>query len=172
MPDLTVITNEGNTVELARDVLMMRELTNEIEADVAAVQEDFLTDETREQALICWGVLEEAYKVLAGIKADLGERLAESMPEKSVVVENVGVFERHRKATRTQWDRDDLLRAVLDTVMVDTETGEIIPETPLEKVMAVWTLPAPKVTAIRERGLQVDEFCHEEYGKQTLRLVT
>ncbi len=69
---------------------------------------------------------------------------------------------RHSKKDRTQWDKPDLLRAVLDTKLVDTATGEILDETPLSKVTTVWNLGAPRLTALRDRGLDPDDFCTTE----------
>lgn len=68
-----------------------------------------------------------------------------------------------RTARRTGWDHDALLRAVLDSRLVDTETGEIADETPLDKVRHVWNLGAPRTTALRDRGIDPDEFATTEW---------
>ena len=83
--------------------------------------------------------------------------------DKTVTVRGVE-WERSRGGPkRTGWRTDDLLHAVLDTRLVDGETGEVKDETPLEKVLHVWNLPAPRSTALSDRGLNGDEFCHVEW---------
>lgn len=67
-------------------------------------------------------------------------------------------WSRSRAPRRTAWT-DELLPTVLDTRRAD-ENGEVIEETPLEKVLHVWHLGAPRLTALRERGLEPDDFCH------------
>jgi hypothetical protein len=74
-----------------------------------------------------------------------------------------------RQRSRTRWDTDDLRRAVLDTKLVDPTSGEVADESPLDKVLAVWNLGSPRVTALRQRGIDPDEFCTTEDGP--LRLV-
>jgi hypothetical protein len=44
-----------------------------------------------------------------------------------IEVPGLGLAVRHRKTNRTQWDTDELRRAVLDTVIA-TDDGEIIEE--------------------------------------------
>lgn len=130
-------------------------------------------------ALTCWADLEEARKALAGVTQDLTKLLTAFWPTHvegdrnvadPVVVEGVGVFERHGKRDRTQWDRDDLLRAVLDTKRANAD-GEPIEENPIDKILHVWNLPAPRLTALKERGLSPDDFCHSEWAGYSIRLV-
>ena len=89
-----------------------------------------------------WSRIEAARAQLAIASADPARRLAESMPGKRYTVDGVGTFESHRKSDRKYWEKD-LVRRVLDSRIVDTETGEVLDETPLSKVLAVWNLGAP-----------------------------
>ena len=115
-----------------------------------------------DDALLVWNELTEAKRVLDGVLSLLPGALAPSWGEKQTEVPGVGVFVLRAKKDRTQWDKDALLRDVLDSRMVNETTGEI--ESPLEKVLAVWNLPAPRVTALRARGLDPDDYCHTEFG--------
>ena len=42
---------------------------------------------------------------------------------------------------------------------------------PLDKVLRVWNLGAPRVTALRDMGLDADEFCRSEDAGHTIRLI-
>jgi hypothetical protein len=152
-------------VNLATDTMMFAGLANELDLDVTD-----LVVEDLSQALICWAMLEEANRTLAIVRAALGKKLAEEMPEKRVVVDGAGVFERHVKKDRTKWDKEALLSAVLDSRIVNPETGEVTDPTPLDKVLHVWNLGAPRITALRERKIDADEFCEVERGGWTLQL--
>lgn len=91
----------------------------------------------------------------------LDNRLGDAMGGFETVVEGVGQIKRHKKKSRTKWDKDDLKRAVLDTRLV-TPDGELVEETPLDKVLAVFPLGTPRSTAAKARGLDVDDFCAVE----------
>lgn len=153
--------------ELARDVLMLDALTDDIAKNVDA--EDVGTD--LGEALTVWNLLADCARRLAAARDDLGRLLADDMPEKRMTVMGVGTFEKHRKADRKAWDKDDLLRVVLDSRVVDPETGEVRDETPLDKGLDVWNLPAPRTTALKARGIDPDEFCTVEYGHPTLQVI-
>ncbi len=55
--------------------------------------------------------------------------------------------------------------------MVDKDTGEITEETPLEKVLACFNLPAPRTTALRQRGIDADQFCRSETRGYTIERI-
>lgn len=107
-------------------------------------------------------IIEGAHSALAEVRAALDDRLGDAMDAHTIVVDGLGQVTRHKRKSRTKWDKDDLLRAVLDSRIADKSTGEVKDETPLDRVMHVWNLPAPRVTALRERGIDADEYCHTE----------
>jgi hypothetical protein len=84
---------------------------------------------------------------------------AELMKGKTEVIEGLGVLSRHERKSRTQWDKDALKSAVLDSRLVDPATGEVADEAPVDKILAVWNLGAPRITALRARKIDADEFC-------------
>ena len=122
--------------DLHIDARLLVETVQSLDRDVYAYSYDDDLSETLEADLIAWALLEEANRQLAIVRGDLSKRLAEAMPDKRVIVEGAGVFERHMKKDRTQWDKDDLLRAVLDSRVVDTDTGEVYEPTTEE--IAAW----------------------------------
>jgi hypothetical protein len=153
--------------DLARDVLMLSELANEIAKAVA--EQDYPGD--LGEALIVWNELADSIRRLTAARDDAGNDLAEDMPEKRMTVMDVGTFEVHRKADRKSWAKDDLLRVVLDSRVVDPITGEVREETDLDRVLDVYNLPAPRTTALKARGIDADEFCEVQYGKLTIQKV-
>lgn len=124
-----------------------------------------------EDALRCVDALEESHRVLALVRSALPGALAPIFGEKQITVEGTGTFVLHGKRDRKQWDRDALLSAVLDSRLVDTETGEVADETPLQKVLACWNLPAPRTTALKARGIDADQFCRSEWGGHTIEII-
>lgn len=141
--------------ELHRDTKLLRDLVNSLD-DAAREQ----TEGTLESDLIALQILEDCRRDLATICADLTNRLAEAMPFR-MTIPGLGVVERHKKKARTAWEKDDLLRAVLDSRIVD-EDGVVKDETPLDRVLHVWNLGAPRTTALRARRLDPDDFAHTE----------
>jgi hypothetical protein len=118
-----------------------------------------------------WDACEQLRREIADLAADLAAHAHGLMPEKRVEVEGFGLVERTTKADRKRWDTEALRSAVLDSRLVDPETGEVADETPLDKVLHVWNLGAPRLTALRARGIDApDDFCAVEFGAKTIRM--
>lgn len=116
-----------------------------------------------------WRLVVEARRSLTHVIEDLENVIGRAMEDKRLTAAGVTV-ERHRKAKRTQWDNDSLRRIVLDSRIVDTETGEVKDETPVDKLLHVWNLGPPRTTALKARGIDPDEFCTvEHFDRWTLR---
>ncbi len=83
-----------------------------------------------EYALTACRVVERAYKQLADTKSFLFNRVAEAMPNKRIVVEGEGVFERHaeRAGKPKCFDEEGLWRHVLDHRHVNPVTAEVLPQ--------------------------------------------
>lgn len=86
----------------------------------------------------------------------------EEMGQRTRVLDGFGMLSRSKRTNRTAWDREMLLRDVLDSRLVDAESGEIADEAPLDRVLHVWNLGAPRTTALRARGLDPDEYATVE----------
>ena len=115
-------------------------------------------------------------KVLAGaLEADL-ERL---LPTSREVVDGLGIVERRSSTTRKKWRSEDLLGHVIRLAVDPDATGELpaVPEllARLRSTLAA-TVPftgslAWRVTALRELGLDPDEWCDTEPGKTSIQII-
>lgn len=143
----------------------------EILAAVQALDVDLLMTDRLEDACRNWAALEDANRVLAIVRGEMARQIGEELPEKEWTIDGLGTVSRHYRKNRTEWDKDGLLRDVLDARLVDEKTGEIAVQTPLERVLMVWNLPAPRTTALRALGLDPDEYCHSAPGGINLQLI-
>ena len=94
-----------------------------------------------------------------------------------VEVPHVGVIVRHSGKKRTRWAHDDLWEAVVDAVLSEPqadENGEVLP--PAEAVaVALRRAVGPgywRTTALRDYGLDPDEFCSTSEGRETVEVVS
>lgn len=121
-----------------------------------------------------------AYLILVGVaqtaalaRDDLADMIAHGMQGKRETVCGV-TLERHAKGPRrTDWDHEGLLRLVVDSRVVDEQTGEIA--SALDVLKKVYPLKGynARVTALRDLGIDVDEFCvTESTDRMTLRVHT
>lgn len=110
--------------------------------------------------------------VLAKLRADAEIARARVIEEENTIGDEMGVYKllvagktvkRHRRQPRARnWQSDDLLRLVLDTRVVDPETGEI--ESQVDALKKVYGLRGyqAKLRELEKRGIQVDEWCEIE----------
>lgn len=113
----------------------------------------------------------------------LTEWVADYLGRNTITVEGVGTAQVRYGTDRKEWDKHRLLRAVLDSFRPPTDDGEVHPSDggmaevggeqvscslDLARVLDCFNLPAPRVTALRERGIPVDEFCTSTAGKTTV----
>lgn len=158
------------TDDMARDAALLEDVVADL-ADVVATKPALDLD----NAITVWDRIEQVRKTLAGICADFADLIARSLPDNRVIdaegnrrgtLRYTGhglTVERRRAAKRTTWDADALLSAVMDARLVDTKTGEVTEQTPLEKVTFVWNLGTPRVSALHALGLDPDAFCATEW---------
>ncbi len=151
---------------LASDTKLLVQMISDVDHAV-----DVECWEDLDQGLICFAMLEEARKNLSLITSLLEKKLAKVMP-RDYTLEGVGTFEKRKRTNRTSWDREELVRDVLDSRIFDPITGEDKFPTPLDKVRHVWNLGAPRTTALRELGLDPDQYCEAEDAGYSLRLIT
>lgn len=104
---------------------------------------------------------------LARVYEATEKHLLSLMGDKKMEVDGIGLVEVKRRTKRTQWRHDELWPVVvaraLDERLLDEETGEY--ESAAEVVSRVLRdcmSPSWKVTGLRARGIQPDEFCTEE----------
>lgn len=115
-------------------------------------------------------ILQSASQDMKGNLETLDNLIGEVMDDYSVTVEGFGTVKRHPKVSRRDWQSEDLLRLVLDSRMVDEETGEV--ESQVAALKKVYGLKGynARLTELRKREIQVDEFCSEERRGWTLEL--
>jgi hypothetical protein len=174
------LSEYGNPVEtdLHREVKFLLQNVSDIDSAVRWYQQDYNDNgpegiqDTLEADLIALAIIKEARANLAVAERDLENVLAKSMPDKILVVDGAGTFERSKKKSRTQWDRERLLPDVLDTRLFNPNTGELVEETPLDKALSVWNLGAPRITVLRDRGLDPEDYCHTEDAGWQIRHIT
>jgi hypothetical protein len=130
----------------------------------------FARDWSVEELAIALVAIRDVRASLAITAGRLEKELASASGEKRFTVEGLGEFEVKGNVRRVKWDREELLRAVMDSRLVNEATGEITDETPVDKVLQVWNLGAPRVMALRARGLDPDEFCEATFEGWQVRL--
>ncbi len=138
-------------------------------AATEALDPDQLAAALFPEALHSWLALEQAHRCLAVVRDELEKRLADQLTEPATII-GVGVVERQGRRDRKTWNSDALLSAVLDSRLIDPRTGEIADESPLDKVRHCWNLGAPRLTALRDRGIDPDQFCSSEWRGYSIRV--
>ncbi len=160
-------------VSISADSYQLSALLHELEQATELAE---VTPENREVHYLDWFFLSEQYRRFRKLLEDMEEKIAEAMPyEKTVTFTNGRQYQRSAK-TSESWNKeksDDLIRAVLDSRRIDVESGEILPETPTEKLFHVWPISGrdARVTALRERTPPIDpaDFTRIEMGRAKLR---
>lgn len=111
---------------------------------------------------------------LATVYKDIEDRLIGSWPEHGdLEVPTLGLFGLHRRTKRTGWDHDALVADVLDAAATDVgveTTGDLDPWIAVAALRKAISFGAGKVTALRQLGLQPDEYCREEHDGMTVEL--
>ena len=142
--------------DLITNTRMLAELTDEIVRDI-----DDLDPNTVEldQLFIVKEVIAAAKAALLGASQDLDTKLGDLIGLDFIDVLGKR-WSRHGRYSNRNGQNDDLLRAVLDSRLVDPETGEVIEETPTDKIKAVWNLPVAQArkTALEARHIDVSQF--------------
>lgn len=124
-------------------------------------------------------------KALADWELVLETYIADSLGRNTTTVEGVGTVQVRYGTDRKAWEKHDLLRAVLDSHRPPSPDGEVHPSDDghaevggemiscspdLARVLDCYNLPAPRVTALKERGIPVDEYCTATAGKVSVTI--
>ncbi len=128
----------------------------------------------------------EVLSILAVAVRDLRQDLAElgrtieadliaSAGAKRFIVENLGEVQIRKVTKRNEWDNPSLWRRVaalaLDERQLDEATGEYEPrEQAVARVLELCARPSWRVTALRDHGVDPDEYCHTEDGGWQVQL--
>lgn len=117
-----------------------------------------------DEAVSAWRILNDAYKAIAFAKDALADKIGQAMGDKRYVAHGCTIERNRVSPRRTNWDHDALLRLVVDSRVVNEETGEI--ESTLDVLRKVYPLKGynARTTALRDLGINPDEFCETEYS--------
>lgn len=115
----------------------------------------------------------------------LTDYIADSLGRNVTTVEGVGTVQVRYGTDRKEWATHDLLRAVLDSRMPPSPDGEVHPSDDgqaevkgepvtvspdASRILQVWNLGTPRITALKERGIPVDEYCTATAGKVSVTI--
>ena len=123
-----------------------------------------------------------AMQGLRSIKADLDTLLREVendvarlLPEKKMVIDDIGQIERKTSISR-KWESENLLTSILKETLTDKETGELSPQL-LARVDSVLKAALPltaslgwRVTGLQALGIDPDDYCDKMFGRQTIQI--
>lgn len=133
---------------------------------LSAVNRVYIPDvvDDLDEAVTAWRILNDAYRALALAKDSLADKIGQSMTDKRYVAHGCTVEKNRVSPRRTNWDHDALLRLVVDSRVVNEETGEI--ESALDVLRKVYPLKGynARVTALRALNIDPDEFCETEWS--------
>lgn len=95
--------------------------------------------------------------------------------EKRFAVDGIGEVEIRPNPKRTNWDNAELTKVLvaraLDERALNEGTGEYEPaHEAVARVLTACARPSWRVTPLRERGIQVDEFCTETLDAYSVQL--
>jgi len=130
-----------------------------------------------------WAQLLNAIEGLRALKGDLDTLLraceddaARLLPEKKMVLDGFGVVEARTTSSR-KWDSEPLLRDLCRQILDPEQTGEInasaIPDL-LRVLKAVLPMTASlswRVTALKEQGIDPEQYSEITYGRKTIQII-
>ena len=106
--------------------------------------------------------LRDAKQAVAEVYSAVERHLLALDTPRQFEVVGLGVIERKRSVKRTEWDHDGVRSAI-------TRFARLNGHDPLD---LIWSSMRPswRVTDLRANGIQVDEYCREEIGAESIML--
>lgn len=147
----------------------------EFATDCAAEYDQIPEPDVETQAIVLCAI-RDTRADLAALAAQVERDLMANAGKRSFVVEGVGEVVIRKSTKRSQWDHEGLTRRVValaldERQIIDESTGEYEPaHEAVARVLSECARPAWRVTPLRARGLQVDEFCSETDGGWSVQL--
>jgi hypothetical protein len=131
--------------------------------------------ETAEVLAIILAALRDARADLSTLAKKVEQHLLAMAGEKRFVVAGLGEIDIHKVVKRTRWENEALTRVLvalaLDERRLDEQTGEFEPaHEAVARVLSECARPTWRVTPLRARGIQVDEFCVEDFDGYSVQL--
>lgn len=155
---------------------------------LAALREAILAVDDQRQALAEAGDLDNLARGLAQLRTLVGDLrqlaaateddVARLMPAKRVEVEGVGAIERRKGTDRRSWQWDDLLPLLVRLYLDPDLTGEL-PDAAeavermkalIVEVVGVTPSKGPRITPLRELGIDPDEYAEVTPGRTTVQI--
>lgn len=152
---------------------LLREAIAQLDIAVEANPEDV---DGLTRALVLSERLRRDFAVLID---NITNHLWDAMPDKTAVVDGVGLVEKKAATANSRWDHDELWGFIRRAVMeraVDLESGEVRLSAPdainevIGEARAMLSPGAWRKTALRDRGIDPSEVSEEHWGKRTVRV--
>lgn len=109
--------------------------------------------------------------LIQAIEADIYETL----PEKKVIIEGIGIIEKRRSSSK-KWDSEGLLNNIVNA-RLNNGTGEITPtdvfelvET-LKRVMPITASLGWRTTELKKENIDIDNYCDVTWGRPTVSIL-
>lgn len=117
----------------------------------------------------------EMVRVMRDITGRIEQATVRAMPHRKMVIEGVGHLEKAAETTRRAWDSPLLAGAVLKAAVTQwvQETGEVVGDDVANMVLEAFmkaARPEWRVTALRDMGIDADNYCEVSYGEQKVRV--
>jgi hypothetical protein len=110
------------------------------------------------------------------------EHLFTAMPDKTMVIEGVGLIEKRYGTANTNWDQDRCWELVADSARRNwaaTHDGELPPpevctaiDETVHEARELHAAGGWKKTALRERGVDPDDVSEQSYGRKSIQITT
>lgn len=163
---------------LAEIVQSLTEMPDDLLADYVTVT---ATDEIPPEALaVVLVAIRECRMQLASLSSTIERDLLQIMPKK-LIVAGVGEVEAKRTSSRTAWDYETLIPAIVGRVadepgmFFDPEDGTQLPYQTIghniaRRLRECVSFSGGKVTGLRALGIDPSEYCHETWGDAQVKL--
>ena len=156
------------TSDFGNDVRLVAQRVSDLEESfgVARIKDD------PEAAFVAYQTLTEAKRGLDDTVKRLGHEIGKAIGKEPATLAGKTV-KRRSSIRRTKWDNPALLRAVLDSRLVDPQTGEVADESPLDRVQHVYPLSGgtARTTALRDRSIDPDQFSEHDFERFTIQVL-
>lgn len=130
--------------------------------------------------LLAFGLdrIRELRRVLGDLERNVESHIVDLMAGKTEAVDGLGTLERRRGTDRKAWQSDQLLDAVVQVAVDPEGTGEIgtagdVLDAVVQAITACVPITASlgwRVTALRERGFDPDEWCETKPGRTSVQI--
>jgi hypothetical protein len=111
--------------------------------------------------------LDAFLKAARDVRNHAEDHIAAMMTQDRMNLDDEITLERRSGKKRREWDWDGVLKALGAQRWIDPETGEYVAGT-LKDVVSLTASVSPRVGALRDRGVDVDQYCEESPARTTV----